>query len=110
MAVDIAARWHTEHSLVLPAELRGVVVAHGITNTGDVRWFGEEPRPSFVQADLRHAFSVCPQCRLSVDRQDLRSRRAVATIGVVAIGSRLVADGRTSIPYQIEASAFNELI
>jgi RimJ/RimL family protein N-acetyltransferase len=59
---------------------------------------------------LRHAFRFVRSVVFLVDPQNLRSRRAVAKIGGVAIGSRLDADGRTSIAYQIEASAFDGLI
>ena len=59
---------------------------------------------------LRHAFRFVRSVVFLVGPQNLRSRRGVAKIGGVAIGSRLDADGRTSIAYQIEASAFDGLI
>jgi hypothetical protein len=71
---------------------------------------GRDLQPGDEAPHAAPRLSVRPQRRLLVDPQNLRSRRAVAKIGGVAIGSRLDADGRTSIAYQIEASAFDGLI
>src|SRR6202171_1746610 len=73
----VAARWRTEHSTVLAAELRGAVVAHREANAGGVPRVGNQPRTCLVQADLllkldrRHR---CDCAEMAVERRNAHGR------------------------------------
>lgn len=58
---------------------------------------------------LRHAFTCVDSVVFLVDPQNFRSQRAMAKIGGVRVGSRLNAEGRDSVLYQITKSAFAEI-
>jgi RimJ/RimL family protein N-acetyltransferase len=60
------------------------------------------------QLMLRHAFRFVQSVVFVVHPQNLRSQRAVEKIGGVRVGSRLDADGRPSVAFRIDASAFAE--
>ncbi len=57
---------------------------------------------------LRHAFRFVDRVVFLVGPQNLRSQRAVEKIGGVRKGSRLNAEGRDSVLFEITASAFAE--
>ena len=64
----VVAGRHAEHAAVFAAELRGAVVADGVSDAGDVVRVGEESRPCLAQADLL----------LVLDRRHRRDRAEVA--------------------------------
>jgi N-acetyltransferase len=55
---------------------------------------------------LRHAFTCVDSVVFLIDPQNFRSQRAMEKIGGVRVGSRLNAEGRDSLLYQITKSAF----
>lgn len=57
---------------------------------------------------LRHAFRFVDRVVFLVGPQNLRSRKAVEKIGGVYVGSRLNAEGRDSVLFEITASDFAE--
>ena len=57
---------------------------------------------------LRHAFRFVDRVVFLVGPQNLRSQKAVEKIGGVRQGSRLNAEGRDSVLFEITASAFQE--
>ena len=58
---------------------------------------------------LRHAFRFVQRVVFTVDPNNLRSQRAVEKIGGVRVGSRINAEGRDSILFELTASRFAEL-
>lgn len=60
------------------------------------------------QLMLRHAFRFVDRVVFLVGPQNLRSQKAVEKIGGVRKGSRLNAEGRDSVLFEITASDFNE--
>jgi N-acetyltransferase len=58
---------------------------------------------------LSHAFRFVRTVVFLVGPQNVRSQRAVEKIGGIRFGSRPDADGRESIAYRIESSAFGRL-
>lgn len=55
---------------------------------------------------LRHAFTFVDSVVFLIDPQNFRSQRAMEKIGGFRVGSRLNAEGRDSLLYQITKSAF----
>ena len=68
------------------------------------RWGGLYNR-EMKQLMLRHAFRFVKKVVFLVGPQNLRSQRALEKIGAVRAGSRLDANGRDILVYQITASA-----
>ena len=58
------------------------------------------------QLMLRHAFRFVGRVIFLVGPHNIRSQRALERIGAVRTGSRLDGNGRESLVYRIEASAF----
>ena len=56
------------------------------------------------QLMLRHAFRFVNSVVFLIGPQNLRSRKAIEKIGGVLAGSRLNAQGRENLVYQITAS------
>src|ERR1700716_962401 len=88
----VAARWRTEHSTVLAAELRGAVGAPCEANSGGVPRIGNKPHPCLVQADLllkldrRHR---CDRAEVAVERRHAhgRERRKFLNSHRLVVGS-----------------------
>ena len=68
-------------------------------------WGGAYNR-DMKQLMLRHAFRFLKSVIFVVGVHNYRSQRAVEKIGGVRVGSRIGADGRESLVFRIEASAF----
>lgn len=68
------------------------------------RWGGLYNR-EMKKLMLRHAFRFVKKVVFLVGAQNLRSQRALEKIGAVRAGSRLDANGRDMLVYQITASA-----
>ena len=56
---------------------------------------------------LQHAFEFVDNVIFMIDAQNLRSQRAVETIGGLRVGARPDADGRDHYVYRITASAYS---
>jgi len=87
------------------AEKRRIEV--GYTFLARSHWGGAHNR-EMKELMLRHAFRYVERVVFLVDPKNFRSQKAVEKIGGTRVGSRLNAEGRDSVLFEITAAQFAE--